>query len=638
MSTTFEFRPDDIDLSGPAGLVSRPHRDLLCAPAADPPDHVAWWDVRDGSLVHPPVPVGVGRITTLEGVRFGEREVVVCGGTEGVLLLEPDTARALTPVISVGEPISAATAIAWEQRDVIIAGGQQGGLYVVDPRLPSEEVELQDDAPIREASDDQLNRRPLAQALATRLQRRRQEQPGASFLVHLDGRWGSGKTTVLNLLGEELGDDWTIVWFNTWRQARVGPPWWTLLASLRAALSKRRSRPQRVWLWLRELFHLRVLQASGLPASLLLVAGALLFYILVRPRNVSAAAALTTLQGVVAALGAVGALFGGAQIVTRFLGFGWHSARGAKAFEDLDSNPMERVADHFTWLISKESRPVAFFIEDLDRCAASDVVELLEAIQTVVRNPDRSSGPCFVVAADGAWMRNAFEESYKDFVPHIAERGRPLGYLFLDKIFQLTLQVPKVSSVRQDRYLRHLLRLRDPAAPMAGKDAVAQARQQLVAASDDAAQQTVLTSLEPGVRDVLAEEAVRRQTEQTFIAATEHRLASFTGLLPDSPRAVKRFLNDFAMTRSVRTLEGETIPTATLALWTILQIRWPLLADSLARHPSWVEEALKPNFTKPNDMADDVYTLLQDEQVRATLIHEDGGPLTADDVRACRGG
>ena len=161
-------------------------------------------------------------------------------------------------------------------------------------------------------------------------------------------------------------------------------------------------------------------------------------------------------------------LVAGAQFVGRF--FGWHSPRGAQAFQDLDTNPMDRVAQHFSWLVRQErKRPIALFVDDLDRCPAADVVELLESVQTLVRDAGDERGerndvlsPCVVVAGDGAWIRNAFEEHYREFAGQIAEPGRPLGYLFLAKIFQLTLPVPRIGPVRQAAYFRELLGLADP--------------------------------------------------------------------------------------------------------------------------------------------------------------------------------
>ncbi|HEY8544802.1 MAG TPA: P-loop NTPase fold protein, partial [Acidimicrobiales bacterium] len=515
----------------------------------------------------------------------------------------------------------------------------------------SDRVELQDDVPGEQERDDRLRRMPLARALAQRLVRRHEEGRERSFLVHLDGPWGSGKTTVLNFVAGCLGPDWTVVRYNAWRQSRIGPQWWTLLTALRAEVLRRRSRLGRAWLWLKELWLQRVVRTSGWAATVFVVLVALGIFLAIRPHGATAKEVLTTFDGIAATGVGVATLFAGAQVVGRF--FGWHSPRGAKAFQDLDTNPMDRVAEHFSWLVRQERRPIALFIDDVDRCPATDVVELLESVQTLVRDAGDERGeasdvlsPCVVVAGDGAWIRNAFEEHYREFTGQIAEPGRPLGYLFLAKIFQLTVPVPRIGPVRQAAYFRELLGLVDPDGvdpATADPDTVKEAEQRVRAAKDDDAQQRVLLDLPAPVREAVAPVAVERQTEQAFADATEHRLTGFAELLPDNPRAVKRFLNAFALNRTVRTLEGQAVPTPTLALWTILEIRWPQLADALTAHPGWVEAA-GANGGKgadggpDDDVPAEIRELLADPDVQAVLHFGDGGPLTSSLVQACRGG
>jgi hypothetical protein len=385
----------------------------------------------------------------------------------------------------------------------------------------------------------------------------------------------------------------------------------------------------------------RVLRASGLPATLVLLVAAAALFAVTRPKHLSA----TSVQAVAAAVVALGTLFGGAQLIARF--FSWQTPRGAKALQELDTNPMDRIAGHFSWLVTHEDKPIAFFVDDIDRCPAEDVVELLETVQTLVRDAAEADptamSPCFVIAGDGAWIRNAFEQVYDDFSTEIAQPGRSLGYLFLGKIFQLTLPVPRVGPARQEVFFRELLGL-GPAGETAAPEVVTAAQQAVEAAPNDDAQQQVLVNLPQAVREQVAPTAVRRQTESSFARATEHRLAGFSALLPDNPRAVKRFLNAFAMTRSVRTLEGQPIPTASLALWTILQTRWPRLADELVAHPDWLPDLDGANemtqsvpWTEP-DIPDEVRTLLADPAVQQVLTFDDGGPLTPDLVIACSGG
>jgi hypothetical protein len=613
-------------------VVVAPDGDLMLATNFDGIDTVDITTEKPGRRLNP----DVGEITALQAVVVDGRPAVAIGSALGqVAVMDPATGEHLGPAADVGEAVSDLGALPQDGGDVILVGTTDGGIHVIETGAPPmlDKVELQDDLPARTQREDRLRRSPLAAALAVRLKRRHEEKREASFLVHLDGRWGSGKTTVLNFVAAELGEGWTIVHYNAWRQARVGPPWWTLLTALRDEMMRRRSPPGRAFLWLREIFNQRIRRASGLPATILLVLAAVAVFVLVRPEDTDVGDTLTTVQGVAAALTAIATLFAGAQLVARF--FGWHSPRGAKAFEDLDTNPMDRVAGHFAWLVKTEQRPIAYFVDDIDRCPANHVVDLLEAVQTLVRDAAGSTkdalSPCFVVAGDGAWIRNAFEEHYRDFAIPIAEPGRPLGYLFLAKIFQLTVPVPRIGPVRQSQYFRELLGLHDDGTPK--DDTVAKARRQVEAAPNDDAQQQVLARLPQGVREVVAPVAVRRQTERSFAEATEHRLAGFAPLLPDNPRAVKRFLNAFALTRSVRTVEGQAIPTGTLALWTILETRWPLLADYLAAHPKCVTAA-----ADDPRLPETIRLLMEDDEVKVVLGFPDGGPLTPHLVIACRGG
>jgi hypothetical protein len=581
----------------------------------------------------------------------GDGRLAVAGTEEGRLELVnlPGTDRRVETLQLGDQRISAIGSLG----DTFVVGDAGGGVWVVEPvdeaaaREPvvSDKVELLDDVPGETRGDDRLRRSPLAGALAVRLERRHEEGRERSFLVHLDGAWGSGKTTVLNFVADSLGPDWTIVRYNAWRQSRIGPHWWTLLTALRDEILRRRSPLGRLALWTREMGQQRIRRASGLPATVLLLLVALAVYLRIRPDGTTASEVFTTAEGVGAVGVGLATLFAGAQLVARF--FGWHSPRGAKAFQDLDTNPMDRVAEHFSWLVRQEERPIAYFVDDLDRCPAGDVVELLESIQTLVRDAGDERGgsggggrdavlsPCFVVAGDGAWIRNAFETHYAEFAGPIAEPGRPLGYLFLAKIFQLTLPVPRIAPVRQAAYFRELLGLDeapgDPDDPAASPEAVQAAGDRVARAPHDAAQQEVLAALPLSVREAVAPVAVQRQNEPAFAEATEHRLTGFAELLPDNPRAVKRFLNTFALTRSVRTIEGQAIPTGSLALWTILQTRWPRLADALADHPEWVTPG------SPG-VPDEVRELLDADDVQAVLAFPDGGPLTPELVRACRGG
>ena len=64
-------------------------------------------------------------------------------------------------------------------------------------------------------------------------------------------------------------------------------------------------------------------------------------------------------------------------------------------------------------------------------------------------------------------------------------------------------------------------------------------------------------------------------------SANEHRFRSFAHLLERNPRAMKRLVNALGMNQALAFLEGRAVTPETLARWTILELRWPVLADWL---------------------------------------------------------
>lgn len=69
------------------------------------------------------------------------------------------------------------------------------------------------DAPIRSLSEDRLGRRAFAQALAAEVL----AAPATrGYVMGLTGPWGSGKTSILNMTVDAIGDQAVVVQFNPW--------------------------------------------------------------------------------------------------------------------------------------------------------------------------------------------------------------------------------------------------------------------------------------------------------------------------------------------------------------------------------------------------------------------------------------
>lgn len=82
------------------------------------------------------------------------------------------------------------------------------------PEMTGEEAESigQGDSPIKSLEEDRLGRRPFAEALAAEIM----AAPARGYVMGVTGPWGSGKTSILNMTVDSLGDDALVVQFNPW--------------------------------------------------------------------------------------------------------------------------------------------------------------------------------------------------------------------------------------------------------------------------------------------------------------------------------------------------------------------------------------------------------------------------------------
>ncbi|MEU8901416.1 DUF3578 domain-containing protein [Nocardia sp. NPDC048505] len=512
-----------------------------------------------------------------------------------------------------------------------------------------EHAEWKPDSP---TVDDGLQRRALAKVLATRLHAIRDSSPEESFLIHIDGPWGAGKSTLLKLLKLELEKGFVVVDYDAWRNSRVDPPWWALLTTLRAAIADSLTRRERIVLRVKEVWQR--IRRTGSPYFLALAVWAIAVSLL----SVAVRWALSQQSNGTTAGGARGAIElmwrvapTGAAFIALFATFGtgalvlgrrllWESARGARLYEQAAIDPMQNVAEHFGWLLTQSPRPVVFFIDDLDRCKQEQVVSLLEAAQTMMRTAPmpkegkRQPKPVsFVVAADGAWLRRAYELAYAEFKDAVAEPGRSLGYLFLDKFFQLSVPMPAIGVARQKIYFQGLLREKDPS-PENLDSEVAALKQQIEERGTERGILDVLGEASPAAREAVGPEAVERLSAPELVRDVEHALERFAPLLDGNPRRMKRYINCYTAFRAARTLEGSVVTVDALALWVLLQIRWPELAEYLQRKPDAIARINDKH--PPNNCPEHLAGLIRSRDLR-DVIENAPVKLTASQIRECCG-
>ncbi len=615
---------------------------------------VRCWNAVSGKPFGGPIAANADSVRAVAIGRAHERDLIASGGSDTTVRLhDAQTGSAYGGPLAGHAGVVQAVAIDQvDGRPVVVSASDDGTIRIWDiPKTvaatpaPDARPDLDErdewisDAPAR---TDLLNRRALAGHVATRLERLRHDEPGTSFLIHIDGPWGSGKTTLLEFLGDELGEEWLFVWFDAWRQQRVGPPWWALLASLLDAVSADRgSRSSRLKLRLAEAW-----QRAPRP----LVLGWLVFVVLlctlfVLPFGVDLGSAQEVVASSTALLAAAGAGVAALSTLIRFLR--WDAAARARVFEQSHRDPMERLADHFGWLIARAGKPVVFFVDDLDRCHPAHVVDVLDSIQTLVRRASRSGATAedqraayVVVAADGRWIRNSYERQHEASSDVVAAPGRPLGYLFLDKIFQLTFEVPAMNRPLQAAYLRGLLRSPETHGSGAGAEAALQERvsveDRVKRSTTEAETLAAYESASPEVRAEVAPVVVAQLAQPRQQRETEHALRKFAPLLDPNPRAMKRFVNAYGIARALQVVQDSVVARDHLALWTVLRVRWPALAEYVRTTPAAID-ALVERRPPPDGAPPALVGLFGSPDVVELLDAEHGGPLTAATIRACCG-
>jgi WD40 repeat protein len=542
--------------------------------------------------------------------------------------------------------------------------------------LRNERVAAHPDAP---AIIDQLGRDTFAEVIAARIKEvwkarhpngsRTEDVPIGAFMIHIHGPWGSGKTSVLNFLRADLKKEvpshqWVIVDFNAWRYQRIRPPWWTLIREIYVqsvhSVGFSRSLSLRLcwFFWRIQADWLPVLSAVVLMAMAVALASGVIKFTPNQPAPAgalpsptasalpSATASATPAKPMSDGLAntmelglkvVTACLAAGASLVafSRSLVFG--SARAAQTYMDLKSDPLRPIIKIFENVVKAVNRPVVVFVDDLDRCESKYVVELLEGIQTLFREAPIT----YVVAADRKWICSSFEKEYDAFGKTIGELGRPLGYLFLDKMFQISVSVPRLSPEVQRRYWEALLRARGSKDSELDNEQAERAQMRLEAQDKAKGADTpekLQEMIDSALGDPLREQAVRAAAAKQITSPPasqklEHRLQPFAPLLEPNPRSMKRLVNAYGMHLATHFLEGRSVSPESIVRWTIIELRWPLLADFLAARPQSIAVLASGKLHSSVDVENphELEKLYDDKEVKAVLGYDSKGAIPLDE-------
>ncbi len=502
----------------------------------------------------------------------------------------------------------------------------QASKVVTDKKLEQSIIDTNNltDGP---AKVDLLSRIALAKYLAKRLRYiyKRDIDKGkyGSFFMHIDGAWGSGKSTLLGFLEEELKTNarsnpksrtenlsdgkWVIVNFNAWENQRLDPPWWFLMKtiyneaikSLKSNFNKKghpdyseqdNKRIRRL-IWSEYIWRIK----SG--KSYLLVAG-ITFILLIFSLGLGAfnKAKFDELP-IVQLLTLIGFLWSLAKAFGSGLALG--TAKAAQKFiEENGKDPLQIISEHFKDQINIIGYPVAIFIDDLDRCNIEYGIRLLEGLQTIFKK----AGVVYVIAADRKWLSTMYEHQYEKFATVIEKPSKPFGMVFLDKIFQLIVELPDISSVQKKIYWDNLLNI-NVAIEAEAMDTERKAVQIKVKVARSNANKMEIANDQtssPQLQQMTREEVLGALSIQEEERILEHKLQHFIDLIEPNPRAMKRLINDISTARAIAFLYNQEVDENQLILWTILKLQHPLLAEYFWNNPQKMDQVLDyVNLEKP---------------------------------------
>ncbi len=361
---------------------------------------------------------------------------------------------------------------------------------------------LVSDRPISAGDPDPLEFNAIAAGLSQFLRNENTQPP---LTIAITGEWGSGKSSLMNLLKADLERyGFRPVWFNAWHHQKEEHLLAALLQNIRKQALPRWWRPEGISFRVR-LFWRRV-RRYRLRALLLLAffAMAVGYFAADHPNRLHEAVQqiehlfkgeeklehtiLGWLQHKLAALGKTSVLALLSSIGAVLLMF-W---RGLRAFGVNPANLMASLSSNFKLSEVKAQmgfrhdfsrefnevtaalnpRTMLILIDDLDRCRPENVLEVLEAVNFLV-----SSGDCFVVMGlDLHRVERCVGLGFKDVAEELVDQTSPatnsekeeakkrradFARQYLEKLINIEVPVPKP----QPEQSQSLIVPPEPAAP-----------------------------------------------------------------------------------------------------------------------------------------------------------------------------
>jgi predicted KAP-like P-loop ATPase len=202
--------------------------------------------------------------------------------------------------------------------------------------------------------------------------------------------------------------------------------------------------------------------------------------------------------------------------------------------EEDESTLVREFREDFSEMIEESSiRKLVVIIDDLDRCTPERIIENLEAIKLFL-NVEKTA---FIIGADPRIVRHAIEHRYQTKNKGQEDSGGRIVDDYLEKLIQIPYHLPKLSDSEVETYISLLI-----------------CKRELKEAEFTTVVQNFNTFKEINRYSVFGLGNIKIAVSETSIEALTKGLTSISALVPvitttlsGNPRQIKRFLNTLTL-------------------------------------------------------------------------------------------
>jgi len=432
--------------------------------------------------------------------------------------------------------------------------------------------------------------------------------------IGIDAAWGMGKTTLMGMIKDELDAEtkvgrWGIrfhtIWFNAWKYDKEESLWAALALELLAQLKKQLSAWQKLQFWAklswkrcdRRAVGQVVLKIGAYVAAVGLL-GLTLFCIASLWLEANVLAQYAKVYGMVGMLGAIAA--SGKEIYDR-LGRPLDVKISKYIREPKYKERVGFIAEfetdfrHIVEITTKGGKyPLVVFIDDLDRCAPSKPVEIIEAINIL----SDAKHCIFLLGIDARSVAASIESKYKPLKEHLGDQNEgtagTLGQHFLEKIIQINFRIPRTEPNAMLGYISAKL------TPLQGTtidvmDHRASEQQREGQGPTKEGQGTSGTGLEVPEQFTERRDGPARLFDRD--EAVQRWVWEAASFLDYNPRKVTRFINLFRLLALIANrrhlLEKADFRLDLLAKWVVVTSKWPGVVQPILSDPNYISRLIE---------------------------------------------